>query len=233
MRQPTTARPAPHAAPVPLPAAEGPSHVRDVLVPAVGATLVTLLLTGILYPIAMTGIARVLFPARSAGSLVQDAAGNVVGSRLLAQGFARPVYFQPRPSAAGDGGYDPMSSGGSNLGATSRKLQEAAAHRLDALRKAHPDAGGPPPVELVTASASGLDPHLSPAAALWQAPRVARARGVQVDRVRALVDEYTEGRELGILGEPRVNVLELNLALDRRFGAPAAPAASPGSAPGP
>lgn len=233
MRQPTIARPAPHAVPVPPAAAEAPSHLRDVLVPAVGATLVTLLLTGLLYPIAMTGIARVLFPARSTGSLVQDAAGNVVGSSLLAQGFARPVYFQPRPSAAGDKGYDPMASGGSNLGTTSKKLQEAAARRLDALRKDNPDAEGPPPVELVTASASGLDPHLSPAAALWQAPRVARARGVQVDRVRALVDEYTEGRDLGILGEPRVNVLELNLSLDRRFGAPGAPAASPGSAPGP
>jgi K+-transporting ATPase ATPase C chain len=165
----------------------------------------------------------VLFPARSEGSLVQDAAGNVVGSSLLAQGFAKAAYFQPRPSAAGDKGWDPTSSGGSNLGPTSKKLQEAAAARLDALGKDNPDAGGPPPVELVTASGSGLDPHLSPAAALWQAPRVARARGVSVERVRAFVDEYTEGRELGILGEPRVNVLELNLAMDRRLGAPAAP----------
>jgi K+-transporting ATPase ATPase C chain len=235
MRQTTPlATPAPHATPAPRPAAvEEPSSVRDVIVPAVGATLVTLLLTGLLYPIVMTGIAKVLFPARAEGSLVQDAAGNVVGSSLLAQGFAKPVYFQPRPSAAGDKGFDPMASGGSNLGATSKKLQEAAAARLDALQKDNPEAEGPPPVELVTASGSGLDPHVSPAAALWQAPRVARARGVSLERVRALVAENTEGRDLGILGEPRVNVLELNLALDRRFGAPggpAAPATTPGGA---
>ncbi len=227
-----TASPATEVAPVPRPTTETPSTVRDVIIPAVGATLVTLLLTGLVYPIVMTGIARVVFPARSTGSLVQDGSGNVVGSSLLAQGFARPVYFQPRPSAAGDKGWDPMASGGSNLGATSKKLQEAAAGRLDALLEENPEAEGPPPVELVTASGSGLDPHLSPAAALWQAPRVARARGVEVERVRGLVDEVTEGRDLGLLGEPRVNVLELNLALDRRFGAPGAPTASPGSPPG-
>jgi K+-transporting ATPase ATPase C chain len=222
MRQTTTvAGPAPHATPVPRPAAaEEPSHVRDVLVPAVGATLVTLLLTGLLYPIAMTGTAKVLFPARAEGSLVQDAAGNVVGSSLLAQAFTRPVYFQPRPSAAGDKGFDTTSSGGSNLGPSSKKLQETAAARLAALEKDNPEAEGPPPVELVTASGSGLDPHLSPPAALWQAPRVARSRGVSLERVRALVQENTEGRDLGVLGEARVNVLALNLALDRRFGAP-------------
>jgi K+-transporting ATPase ATPase C chain len=233
MRQTNTvAGPAPHATPVPRPAAAGePTFVRDVVVPAVGATLVTLLLTGLLYPIVMTGVARVFFPARAEGSLVQDAAGNVVGSRLLAQGFARAEYFQPRPSAAGDKGWDPMSSGGSNLGPTSKKLQEAAAARLDQLQKDNPESEGPPPVELVTASGSGLDPHLSPAAALWQVPRVARARGVSLERVRALVDENTEGRDLGVLGEPRVNVLELNLALDRRFGAPGA-GTPPGAASG-
>jgi K+-transporting ATPase ATPase C chain len=226
VRQNTIASPAAHATPVPRPAApEEPSWLRDVAVPAVGATLVTLLLTGLVYPIAMTGVARILFPVRSEGSLVEDAAGNVVGSSLLAQGFARPFYFQPRPSAAGDKGWDPMSSGGSNLGATSKKLQETAAARLEALRKENPEAEGPPPVELVTASGSGLDPHLSPAAALWQAPRVAHSRGVALERVRAVVDEFTEGRDLGVLGEPRVNVLELNLALDRRFGAPGGAAA--------
>jgi K+-transporting ATPase ATPase C chain len=227
MRQNAIADPAQHNTPVPrAPAAQEPSSVREVIVPAVGATLVTLLLTGLLYPLAMTGLARLFFPERAEGSLVRDGAGTVVGSTLLAQGFAHPAYFQPRPSAAGDKGWDPTASGGSNLGPTSKKLQETAAGRLDALRKDNPDAGGPPPVELVTASASGLDPHLSPAAALWQAPRIARARGVSVDRVRALVDEYTEGRDLGVLGEPRVNVLELNLAIDRRFGAPGAPAPS-------
>jgi potassium-transporting ATPase KdpC subunit len=224
MREAAIATPTPHRTPVPQPRpAKGPSPVRDVLVPAVGATLVTLLLTGLVYPLAMTGIARVLFPAKAGGSLVQDEAGNVIGSELLAQPFARAVYFQPRPSAAGDKGWDPMSSGGSNLGPTSRKLQDGARAQLDALVKDNPDAGGPPPVELVTASGSGLDPHLSPAAALWQAPRVAKARGVAVDRIRAVVEENVEGRDLGFLGEPRVNVLLLNRALDRRFGAPPAP----------
>jgi potassium-transporting ATPase KdpC subunit len=228
MRENAIAGPAPHATPVPEPARrERSSPLRDVLVPAVGATLVTLLLTGLVYPLAMTALARVLFPAKAEGSLVQDGAGNVVGSELLAQPFARPPYFQPRPSAAGDEGWDPMASGGSNLGPTSRKLQESAAARLDDLLKRNPDAKGPPPVELVTASGSGLDPHLSPAAALWQAPRVAKARGISLERVRAIVEDNLEGRDLGVLGEPRVNVLLLNLALDRRFGAPPAPAKAP------
>jgi potassium-transporting ATPase KdpC subunit len=217
--------PAPRAtsAPEAVPRA-GSSPVRDILVPALGATLVTLLLTGLVYPLAMTGIARVLFPAKAEGSLVRDEAGNVVGSELLAQPFARAPYFQPRPSAAGDKGWDPMSSGGSNLGPTSKRLRDSAAARLDDLVRQNPDAKGPPPVELVTASGSGLDPHLSPAAALWQAPRVAKARGLALERVRAIVEDNVEGRDLGILGEPRVNVLLLNLALDRRFGAPPAPA---------
>jgi potassium-transporting ATPase KdpC subunit len=206
----------------PSPPREG-STLRDILVPAVGATVVTLVLTGLVYPAVITGLARVLFPAKAEGSLVQNEVGDVVGSELLAQSFARPAYFQPRPSAAGEKGYDPQASGGSNLGPASKKLQDTAAARLEALLKENPDANGLPPVELVTASGSGLDPHLSPAAALWQAPRVAKARAVALDRVRALVDESVEGRDLGILGEPRVNVLFLNLALDRRFGAPHAP----------
>jgi K+-transporting ATPase ATPase C chain len=168
----------------------------------------------------MTGIAQGLFRSKAEGSFVTDGAGKVIGSELLAQGFSSPGYFQPRPSAAGEKGYDPLASAGSNLGGTSRKLQDRAAADLAKLVKENPDATGPVPVELVTASGSGLDPHLSPAAAAWQAPRVARARGVALERVRALVDEYTEGRTLGVLGEPRVNVLDLNLALDRRFGAP-------------
>jgi K+-transporting ATPase ATPase C chain len=227
MHEVATAAPAPRAAPVPQPPARPTSSLRDVVVPAVGATLVTLVLTGLVYPLAMTGIARALFPAGAGGSLVQDQAGNVVGSELLAQPFARPVYFQPRPSAAGEKGWDTMSSGGSNLGPTSKKLQDGAKARLDALLLANADADGPPPVELVTASGSGLDPHLSPAAALWQAPRVAKARGIALERVRALVQESVEGRDLGIFGEPRVNVLLLNLALDRRFGAPPAPLPPP------
>ncbi len=217
----TTAQPLPLRTPTPAPA---PPPARDGWVgelgPSVRATLVTLVLTGLLYPLVMTGAAQALFPWRANGSLVTDGAGKVVGSELIAQGFSGAAYFQPRPSAAGDKGYDPLASGGSNLGPTSRKLHDQAAATLERLQGENPEAGGPPPVELVTASGSGLDPHLSPAAALWQAPRVARARGVAVDRVRAVVEEYVEGRDLGVLGEPRVNVLALNLALDRRFGAP-------------
>lgn len=207
----------------PAPPRHEAGMIAGVLGPALRATVVTLVLTGIAYPLAVTGVAKVLFPRRAEGSFVSDERGTVVGSELLAQGSANPAYFQARPSAAGEG-YDPRASSGSNLGPTSKKLQEQAAARLDALARANPDAPGAPPVELVTASASGLDPHLSPAAALWEAPRVAKARGVAPERVRALVEEHVEGRDLGLLGEPRVNVLLLNLALDRRFGAaPASP----------
>ncbi len=196
---------------------------HDHLVPALRVTVVTLVVTGLLYPLFMTGISQALFHDRAEGSFVTDSAGKTIGSELMAQAFANAAYFEPRPSAAGEKGYDPLASGGSNYGATSKKLQDRAAADLDRLKKENPDAPGPVPVELVTTSASGLDPHLSPAAVLWQAPRVARARGVSLDRVQAIIDEYTEGRQLGILGEPRVNVLQLNLAMDRRFGAPGTP----------
>jgi K+-transporting ATPase ATPase C chain len=224
--------------PPPMAASEPTAPVRaerlvDHLMPALRATAVTLVLTGLLYPIVMTGLARVLFHRKAEGSLVTDGAGRVVGSDLLAQPFSGAAYFQPRPSAAGEKGWDTLASGGSNLGPTSKKLQESAAANLDRLRKENPDAPGDVPVELLTASGSGLDPHLSPAAALWQAPRVARARGVSVERVRALVSENTEGRDVGVLGEPRVDVLRLNLALDRRFGAPGGPPAAGARAPGP
>ncbi len=209
----------PTPAPAPAPPPRPDRMLEGALGPALRATVVTLALTGLAYPIAVTGIATLLFPRQAEGSLVLDRRGRVVGSELLGQATASPAWFQPRPSAAGDAGYDPTASGGSNLGPTSRKLREQAAARLAALLRENPDAPGPPPVELVTASGSGLDPHLSPAAALWQAPRVARARGVPVDRVRALVEEHVEERDLGVLGEPRVNVLRLNLALDRLFGA--------------
>jgi len=193
---------------------------HDHLVPALRTTAVTLVLTGLLYPLVMTGISQALFHEAAEGSFVADAGGKVVGSALMAQGFSGAAYFQPRPSAAGEKGYDPLASGGSNFGATSKKLQDRAVADLDRLKKENPDAPGAVPVELLTASASGLDPHLSPAAALWQAPRVSRARGVSIDRIQAIVEEYTEGRQLGILGQPRVNALELNLAMDRRFGVP-------------
>jgi K+-transporting ATPase ATPase C chain len=211
----------------PVPELPGAREDRlvDHLLPAIRATLVTLVLLGLVYPLVMTGLAQGLFQRKAEGSFVTDEAGKVVGSELIAQGFSNPGYFQPRPSAAGEKGYDPLASGGTNLGVTSKKLQDQATATLDKLTKENPDAPGAPPVELVTSSGSGLDPHLSPAAALWQAPRVARVRGVSVERVRAIVDEFTEGRDLGIFGEPRVNVLQLNLSLDRRFGAasPAAP----------
>ena len=196
--------------------------MREHLGPALRATLVTLVLTGFAYPLAVTGVARLLFPGRAGGSLVAGEGGRPVGSELLAQAFADPAYFQPRPSAAGDKGYDPMASGGSNLGPTSKKLRDQAAQTAERLLRENPGAPGPVPVELVTASGSGLDPHLSPASALWQVPRVARARGVAESRVRVAMQDAVEGRDLGILGEPRVNVLLLNLALDRQFGRPIA-----------
>ncbi len=185
---------------------------------AIRATVVTLVLTGILYPLMMTGLAQGLFPDRANGSLVKDDHGHVVGSSLIGQNFNQPAYFRPRPSAAGDKGYDPTSSGGSNLGATSQKLRDRITGDLARLTEANPDAKGPVPIELVTASASGLDPHLSPQAATWQVPRVAHARGIAPERVQQIVDAESEGRDLGVFGEARVNVLLLNLALDRRFG---------------
>lgn len=188
---------------------------------ALRTTILTIVLTGLIYPFAMTGLAQFIFPWRANGSLVTDEKGAVVGSELIAQGFANPGYFQPRPSAAGDKGYDPTSSGGSNLGTTSKKLQDRVAGDLRRLKEQNPDATGPVPVELVTTSGSGLDPHISPQGALWQLPRVAKTRGIAPERVRSVIDENVEGRTFGVLGEPRVNVLLVNLALDRQFGRPA------------
>ena len=188
---------------------------------ALRATLVTLVLTGLFYPLAVTGLAQLLFPNRANGSLVEADRGQVTGSELIAQKFGNKAYFQPRPSAAGDTGYDATSSGGSNFGVTSAKLRDRITADVARLRADNPDAAGDIPDELVTASGSGLDPHLSPAAVRWQVPRVAKARGVSPDRIDALVQTFTEGRDLGFLGEERVNVLLLNLALDRQLGRPA------------
>src|SRR5262245_43634204 len=142
---------------------------------AIRTTIVTIVLTGLVYPYVLTGLAQLLFPWRANGSLVTDEKGQVVGSELIAQGFANPAYLQPRPSAAGEKGYDPTSSGGSNLGTTSKKLQDRVAGDLKTFKENNPDASGPVPVELVTTSGSGLDPHLSPAGALWRVPRIASA----------------------------------------------------------
>jgi K+-transporting ATPase ATPase C chain len=182
-------------------------------------TAVTLVVTGLLYPLALTGLAQLAFPTQANGSLVEDEHGAIVGSALIAQGFAKAAYFQPRPSAAG-AGYNAAASSGSNLGTTSAKLRQRVETDLARLKAENPDAVGLVPVELVTTSASGLDPHLSPAAAEWQVPRIATARRVSPQRVRALVESLVAGRDLFILGEPRVNVLALNLALDRQFGRP-------------
>lgn len=195
--------------------------MKTQLLTALRLALATLALTGLAYPLLVTGLAQALLGWRASGSLATRDL-QVVGSELVAQRFAAPAYLWPRPSAAGHAGWDAMASGGSNLGPSSRALRERVAAAVGALRGANPEAPGEVPAELVTTSASGLDPHVSPAAALWQAPRVAAARGLERARIEAVIREHVEGRDLGFLGEPRVNVLLVNLALDRRFGAPAA-----------
>jgi potassium-transporting ATPase KdpC subunit len=193
------------------------------LVISVLMVVVTTVLIGLAYPLAVTGLAQVLFPAQANGQLI-DKEGRLVGSRLIGQPFSSPGYFRSRPSAAGPAGYDAAASGGTNLGPTSAALVNAVRVRVEAARRENP--GVPVPVDLVTSSASGLDPHISPAAAAFQVPRVARARGVTEAVLRQLVVEFTTPRDLAILGEPRVNVLLLNLALDERYpvGASSSPA---------
>jgi potassium-transporting ATPase KdpC subunit len=193
---------------------------RKDLLTAVRTTLVTLVALGLAYPLVTTAVAGTIFPHRAGGSFVTDDSGAMVGSELIAQPFGKAGYLQPRPSAAGEKGYDAAASSGSNLGPTSKSLRERAAKELHRLLQENPDAEGPVPAELVSASASGLDPHLSPAAALWQAPRIARARNVDEARVRTILEANVEGRDLLVLGEPRVNVLLVNRALDRHFGRP-------------
>ena len=180
---------------------------------ALKATLVLTLLTGVMYPLLVTGLAKVLFRDKADGSLIQ-ANGRTVGSALIGQRFTKPEYFHGRPSAAGNDGYDGLSSGGSNLGPTSQKLADRVTADVKTFRAENPTFTGAVPGDAVTASGSGLDPHLSPEAIDAQVARVAAARGMSPDALRQLVAANTEDRQLGVLGEPRVNVLKLNLALD-------------------
>jgi K+-transporting ATPase ATPase C chain len=186
------------------------------LKPAILITIVFTVLTGICYPLAVTGIAQLVFPHQANGSLVM-ANGKDVGSSLIGQNFSKPEYFHPRPSAAGDKGYDPTSSSPSNLGPTNPALGDRLKKDVAAFHKDNPDYTGPIPADAVTASGSGLDPHISPANAMVQSARVAKARNIAPDRLADLVAAHTQGRQFGFFGEPRVNVLELNLALDQAY----------------
>lgn len=182
---------------------------------SVRLVIVMTVLTGFLYPGIVTGLCQWLFPTTANGSLIR-VNGRVVGSSLIGQNFTKPEYFHPRPSAAG-GGYDASNSGSSNYGPTNQKLIDRVKNSIAEFRKANPDYKGPIPADLLTTSASGLDPDISLASAEAQAARVAVARDVPLEEVRRLIHQHTEERELGFLGGPRVNVLELNLALDKRF----------------
>jgi K+-transporting ATPase ATPase C chain len=184
--------------------------------PGLRINLFLTLVLGVAYPLFMTGICQVAFPRQANGSLIV-ADGKVIGSELIGQNFTKPEYFQPRPSAAGNDGYDATASSGSNYGPTSQKLIDRVKAALEKFRKENPDYHGPIPADLVTASGSGLDPDISPASAEAQAPRIARARGVPLDSVTRLIAQHTQPPNLDLIGEPRVNVLAINLALDRSF----------------
>jgi potassium-transporting ATPase KdpC subunit len=180
---------------------------------SVWMTIATTVLLGLIYPLVVTGLAQVLFPHKANGQLIEQN-GGPVGSAIIGQGFSSPGYFHSRPSAAGNG-WDAANSGGSNFGPTNQKLIDRIKGDVATAQADNP--GIPVPIDLVTTSASGFDPHITPAAAEFQLARVAKARGMTVDQLRPLVKKHTEGRDLGFLGEPRVNVLELNLDIDRQF----------------
>ena len=184
------------------------------LITAVLMTIVTTVLLGLVYPLAVTGLAQVIFPSQANGSLLRSADGTVIGSSLIGQSFSSPGYFRSRPSAAGPNGYDATSSGGSNLGPTNQKLIDRVKGDVEKLQTENP--GKPVPIDLVTTSGSGLDPHISPAAAEFQIPRVARERGISEEELRQIVRAHTSARQFGFLGEPTVNVLELNLDLNHK-----------------
>ncbi len=188
------------------------------IIPAFRAVLLITVITGLIYPGVVTGLAQALFHDQANGSMVTQN-GRVVGSSLIGQNFAKPEYFHPRPSAAGSDGYDSTASGGSNLGPTNQKLIDRIKSDEEKFCKDNPGFSGPIPADLLTASGSGLDPHISPASAQAQVARVAAARGLDAGVLEKLVDGHVEGRTAGVLGEPRVNVLMLNLALDQQFPA--------------
>ena len=184
--------------------------------PALRMNVFLMILLGVGYPLAVTGVAQLIFPHQANGSLITK--GNqIIGSELIGQNFTKPEYFQPRPSAAGNDGYDPTASGGYNYGPTNQKLIDRVKASVDKFHKENPDYSGPIPADLLTGSGSGLDPDISPASAQAQEPRVAKARGISADQLNQLVTQYTQSPDLGLLGEPRVNVLKLNLALDQQF----------------
>jgi len=190
--------------------------MKQILIPAVLMTLVLTVLTGLVYPLVVTGLAQVLFHHQANGSLI-GVNGKIVGSELIGQKFTRPEYFHGRPSAAGDG-YDAANSGATNFGPTNQHLVDRVRDDVKKFRQENPTYTGPIPADLLTTSASGLDPHISPESAFVQVDRVAKARGVTSDAVRQAVEKHVEGRQFGIFGEPRVNVLALNLDLDQTFG---------------
>lgn len=186
------------------------------LVPALRMTLVLTVFTGLLYPGFVTGLCQILFSHQANGSLIVQN-GQVIGSSLLGQAFTRPEYFHPRPSGAGNDGYDPTASGSSNLGPTNQKLYDRVKASAEQFRKENPDYTGPIPADALAQSGSGLDPDISIANAAAQAARVSKARGASVSQIESIIASATEGRDLGFLGEPRVNVLKLNLQLEKRF----------------